>query len=180
MKLYEAGKSISRFSACLVATSLFMAPSAHAATQTDTFQVLLEIQKSCSVTAGSNIDLGDVVSTDTNIAASNTINVTCTKGTPYYIGLAPSLDNGGNDAGLGSMASTSGAGNADTVPYQLRQAAGLAGSIWGNTATDASAGNGVGATGTGAAKPHTVYATVASANFTADTYADTVTVTINY
>lgn len=127
-----------------------------------------------------DISLGPVYSTATNVAGNDTISVTCTKGTPYFIGLAPSVANGGNDSGLGAMASSSGGGNTDKVPYQLRSTAGAAGTIWGNTATTSSVGNGVTATGSGTAQSHTVYATVASANYTADTYKDTVTVTVNY
>ena len=172
---------IAKSSVCAAAIVMLLAPAAQAATATGTFQVLIEIQKSCSVTAGagSDINLGTVAST-ASAASNDTISVTCTKGTPYYIGLAPSVANGGNDSGLGSMASSTGATHGDKVPYQLRSAAGAAGTIWGNTATTSSAGNGVAATGTGAAQSHTVYATVASANYTADSYADTVTVTVNY
>ena len=160
-----------------------LSPAAHAATATATFQVQIEIQKSCSVTAGagSNIDLGTVASTATNSAGSNTISVNCTKSTPYFIGLAPSAGNGGTNSGSGAMASTGGvAGNTDKVAYQLRSTTGSSGTVWGNTATTTVVGNGVAGTGTGAAQTHTVYATVPTANYTADAYADTVTVTVNY
>ena len=182
MKLSRAAKSFAKCSVCTGAMVLFMAPAAHAATATGTFQVLVEIQKSCSVTAGagSNINVGAVASTATNSAGSNSISVNCTTGTPYFIGLAPSVANGGNNSGAGSMASTSGGGNTDKVPYQLRSTAGASGTIWGNTATTSTVGNGVAGTGTGAAQSHTVYATVASANYAADSYADTVTITVNY
>jgi spore coat protein U-like protein len=158
-------------------------PAAQAATATATFQVQIDIQKSCAVTAGagSNVNVGSVASTATNSAGSNTISVTCTKSTPYFIGLAPSAGNGGTNSGSGSMASTGGvAGNTDKVPYQLRSTAGTSGTVWGNTATSSTVGNGVAGTGTGAAQTHTVYATVPSANFTADAYADTDTVAVNY
>lgn len=183
MKLTRPVRMIVKGSVCAGAMLALMTPAAQAATATGTFQVLIEIQKSCSVTAGagSNINIGTVASTATNSAGNNTINVTCTKATPYYIGLAPSVANGGNNAGLGSMAGTGGVpGNSDKVPYQLRSTAGAAGTIWGNTATTSSVGNGVASSGTGSAQSHTVYATVASANYTADSYADTVTVTVNY
>ena len=157
--------------------------SATAATATGTFQVQIEIQKACAVTAGagSNVNVGAVASTASNSAGSNTISVTCTKSTPYFIGLAPSAGNGGTNSGSGSMAGTGGIpGNTDKVPYQLRSTAGAAGTVWGNTATTSTVGNGVAGTGNGAAQSHTVYATVPSANFAADSYSDTVTVTVNY
>jgi spore coat protein U-like protein len=158
-------------------------PAAQAATATGSFQVQIEIQKSCTVTAGSgsNIDLGTVASTATNSAGSNTISVNCTKSTPFFFGLAPSASNGGTNSGSGAMASTGGvAGNTDKVAYQLRSTAGASGTVWGNTATTSTVGNGVAGTGNGSAQSHTVYATVPSANYAADSYADTVTVTVNY
>ena len=161
----------------LALATAFVATSAHADTKTDTFDVRLTITKACTVTAGSgsDIDLGSHPAFDTNITGSNTITVKCSKTTPYYIGLAPSNS---NTAGAGSMAST-GTGT-DTVPYQLRSTSGMTGTIWGNTATASSVGNGVSGTGNGSDKTHTVYATVASANYTPDSYKDTVTVTVNY
>ena len=154
-----------------------VATPALADTATATFQVTMTIQKACTVTAGapSNIALGTHSATETDIAGNNTISVNCSKATPYYIGLAPS---NANTAGLGAMSGTG--ANVDKVGYQLRSTAGTSGTIWGNTATASSVGNGVAGTGTGASQSHTVYVTVPSANFTPDTYTDTVTVNVNY
>lgn len=171
----------------LLAATLFatggFALSASAATTTATFQVQIVIQKACSVTAGtaSNINLGTVASTATNVTGTNNISVTCSKTTPYYIGLAPSAANGGTTTGSGAM-STSDAlpGNTDKVPYQLSSTPGPSGTIWGNTATSTTVGNGVAGTGSGLAQSIPVYATTASANFTPDSYADTVTVNVNF
>lgn len=155
--------------------------SVHAANPaTATFQVLITITKACTVTAGSasNINLGSVAATAVNTTGSNTISVNCSKTTPYYVGLAPS---NANTAGAGTMVSTTApATNTDKVPYQLTSTAGAGGTIWGNTATSTAVGNGVAGTGTGLAQSLTVYATAASANFTPDSYADTVTVNVNY
>jgi spore coat protein U-like protein len=63
----------------------------------------------------------------------------------------------------------------DLVAYQLRQAAGMGGAVWGKDAT-----NDVNDTGTGNDKNHTIYATVASADAPAGSYQDLVTVTVNY
>ena len=144
---------------------------------TATFQVTMTIQKACTVTAGapSNIALGTVASTATNVAGNNTITVNCSKTTPYFIGLAPS---NANTAGLGAMSGTG--ANADKVGYQLRSTAGTSGTIWGNTATATAVGIGVAGTGTGANQTQTVYVTVPSANLTPDTYTDVVTVNVNY
>ena len=161
----------------LALVSAIAATPALADTASATFQVTMTIQKACTVTAGapSNIALGTVASTATNVAGNNTITVNCSKTTPYFIGLAPS---NADTAGLGAMSGTG--ANTDKVAYQLRSTAGASGTIWGNTATATSVGNGVAGTGTGANQTHTVYVTVPSANFTPDTYSDVVTVNVNY
>ena len=153
--------------ACLASTS------ADAQTATDTFQVLLTIEASCTVTAGtaSDIDLGTVPSTATDVSDSNTFTVNCSNTTPYFIGLEPS---NGDTGGAGLLTNA----GPDSVPYQLEQDA--AGTIWGNTATSTSVGNGVAGIGTGADEPFTVFATVPSANFAPGDYSDTVTINVNF
>lgn len=179
MKPTQSFRTIAKAGICAGAM-LILTPGAQAATATGTFDVRVQILSTCSVTAGagSTIDFGSVLSTasGTALEKSSAISVSCTKGTPYFIGLKPS---DGSAAGLGEMAPLTGE-NPDKVPYQLRSTAGASGAIWGNTATTGTVGNGVAGTGTGATQSHTVYATLASANYTADTYKDTVTVTVNY
>lgn len=168
----------------LLATAGFALPaSAATSPATATFQVLIVIQKACTVTAGagSNINLGTVASTATNITGTSNISVTCSKTTPYYIGLAPSAANGGTTTGSGAMSTADAlAGNTDKVPYQLSSTPGPSGTIWGNTATSTTVGNGVAGTGSGVAQSIPVYATAATANYTPDSYADTVTVNVNF
>lgn len=169
--------------AALIAGVSFATSVLAASPATATFQVLIVIQKACTVTAGaaSNINLGTVNATAVNTTGSNTISVLCSKTTPYFVGLAPSVANGGNTTGGGNMISTTNpVTNTDKVPYQLSSTAGPAGTPWGNTATSTSVGNGVAGTGTGAAQSLTVYATAPSADFTPDSYADTVTVNVNF
>lgn len=155
---------------------------AAAATSTATFQVKMTILKSCSVVAGtgSDIALGTVSSTAVNTNSTSNISVTCSKTTPYFIGLTPLVANGGTTAGAGNMISTTApTTNTDKVPYQLNSVS-ATGPVWGNTATATTVGNGVAGTGTGLAQTIPVFATAANANFTPDSYADTVTVTVNY
>ena len=169
--------------AVLVASGAAFTASAATSPATATFQVLITIQKACTVSAGpaSNINLGTVNSTATNTTGNSTISVTCSKTTPYFVGLAPSTVNGGNTTGGGNMISTTASTtNTDKVPYQLSSTAGPAGTPWGNTATSTTLGNGVGGTGNGSAQSLPVYATAPSANFTPDSYADTVTVNVNF
>lgn len=157
-------------------------PGAQAVTATGTFQVLITILKSCAVSAGagSNLNLGSVNAGAVNTSGSSTISVTCSKTTPYFIGLAPSTANGGTNTGSGSMSSVvNSSTNTDKVPYQLNQTS-ATGPVWGNTATSTTVGNGVAGTGTGLPQSYTVYATAPGSNFTPDNYADTVTVNVNY
>ena len=167
-----------------IAASLASASAvAVAATATTSFDVKLTVLKACSVVAGatSDIDFGSQDPTATNLQNSNTISVTCSKKTPYTIGLTP-----GNNSttGAGVMAAQNVApvtGNSDSVAYQLRSTAGLTGTVWGDTNTDgATVGNGVSGTGNGAAQSHTVYATVPTMNVTPDAYKDNVKVTVRY
>ena len=151
--------------------------AAMAATSGGSFQVLITVAKACSVTAGnaSNINFGTVDSSVTGLVASSNISVTCSKTTPYNVGLMPSNT---NTVGAGVMKSPVLA-NTDTVAYQLRSVS-ATGPVWGNTATPTAVGNGVAGTGTGVAQVIPVFATVANANVTPDSYSDTVTVTVNY
>lgn len=171
------------FKKTLLAVAAFaFVGAASAATSTATFQVKMTITKSCNVVAGSgsDINLGSVASSAINTSGTNNISVTCSKTTPYFIGLTPSTANGGNTTGAGNMISTTApAANTDKVPYQLTSVS-AAGPVWGNTATATTVGNGVTGTGNGLAQTIPVFATAASANFTPDSYADTVTVTVNY
>ena len=142
------------------------------------FTVSAAVVKQCQVTAGaaSNINLGSVPSTQTNITGNKSISVSCTSTTPYYIGLSPNST--ASTTGAGTMSGTI-SGNTDKVPYQLYSNAGPS-SVWGNTATSTSVGNGVAGTGTGSAQSIPVYAKAPSANYTPDSYSDTVTVNVNY
>ncbi|MDQ0572827.1 spore coat protein U-like protein [Variovorax paradoxus] len=150
--------------------------AAFAATTTSTFQVLITVNKACSVVAGtaSNIDFGSVNSSATALSASSNINVTCSKSTPYNVGLLPS-NNSTTGAGVMSPA----VAGPDTVAYQLRSVS-ATGPVWGSTATATAVGNGVAGTGTGVAQTIPVFATVANANVTPGAYLDTVTVQVNY
>lgn len=166
--------------ASLAALGTFAA-SANAATPstaTATFQVLMTIQKACSVTAGnaSNISLGTVAATATPNNGNSSISVTCSKTTPYNIGLLPSSANGGTANGTGNMiSSTAPSTNTDKVPYTLYSNSGNT-TVWGNNIGT----NTVASTGTGAAQSFNVYAQNTNANFTPDSYVDTVGVTVTY
>ena len=142
------------------------------------FTVTANIAAQCKIKGTlADIDFGTQSGTATNLQGSTALTVQCTRTTPYYIGLLPG---NGNTAGAGLMYGQAPLTAADTVAYQLRSTAGMSGTIWGNTATSISVGNGVAGTGTGSDQNHTIYATLASANAAAGNYQDTVTVTVNY
>ncbi|WP_171996357.1 spore coat U domain-containing protein [Psychrobacter sp. DAB_AL43B] len=142
------------------------------------FKVQAAVLPSCTITATSNVNLGPRSASETNITGSNSsaITVNCTNGGSYYIGLKPS-NNDQNGEGVMSGLTT---GNTDKVPYQLRSTSGIAGKVWGNTATSTAVGNGVADFGTGSNKTHEVFVTVPNADFKPDNYSDTVTIHVNY
>lgn len=140
------------------------------------FSVTATATKKCNITAPQNIDFGTVGSLATNLQGQTSLGITCTRDTPYKIGLMPSNR---NVNGAGEMAAKK-AGNTDRVPYQLRSQAGMNGKIWGNTATSQAVGNGVGGTGTGMQQKHNIYATVDSADYRAGDYQDKVIINVHY
>lgn len=145
-----------------------------------TFQVKMTITSACAVTtAPGTINLGTAVASTTAVTnnSSTQFGVTCSKGTPFYVGLAPS---NANTAGAGVMSGTG--SNTDKVPYTLYQDSAFK-TPWGNTATSTSVGNGESGTGLGMGSESpkfTVYAQAVNSNFTPDNYTDTVTVNVNY
>ncbi|WP_252145783.1 Csu type fimbrial protein [Yokenella regensburgei] len=134
------------------------------------FNVTATVVKQCNVSYANNVSFGSVTASQSNITSFNTLGVACTSNTPYTIGLVPSNS---NTAGSGAMKGTG--SNTDTVPYQLSSTAGPSGTVWGNTAQNTVAG-----TGTGSTVAYTVYGTVPSANYTPDSYSDTVTINVTY
>lgn len=147
---------------------------AWADTKTTTFNVLLTITKACNfTTAASDVDFGSQLSTATDVLNLGNLRVTCTKGTPYTIGL--SAGNGtGSTITTRKMKAVTG-GNTDEVPYALYRESGRT-SNWGNTdGTDTVPGS-----GTGLEVTIPVYGKVPSANFPADNYKDVITATVTY
>ncbi|ELX8378954.1 spore coat U domain-containing protein [Providencia vermicola] len=164
----------------LIGLAFVSSPFYGANLATTSFQVLMTVTSTCQISVGSNINLGSVTSNTTNLSSSNILSVTCSKNTPFNIGLAPSLANKGTDEGSGYLAPlTNPTGNTDRIPYQLKQTS-ATGTNWGNTTTLFDEGNGVSGTGNGETQTFTVYAVVTNANFTPDTYSDVVTVNVNY
>ncbi len=159
----------------LLATAMIAAgtSTAFAATSTQTFNVKIEITSVCEIATATDVDFGSVDSNASNVLAASSLNVKCTKGTPYDIGL---------DAGssVGATVATrkmkhSNVAITDLVPYSLYSDAGRT-LNWGDTvSTDTVHG-----TGTGAVVAVPVYGEVLDANFSAGTYNDVVTATVTW
>lgn len=138
------------------------------------FAVTANVAKSCMVTADT-LDFGSVdgFASSTNIDATTTIRVTCSKPTPYTVALVPL--NISSTTGSSAMKGLS-AGNTDTVPYRLYRNAGRD-QPWGSeVGTNTLAG-----TGDGLTQSLTVYGRVPGLpNVQPDNYRDTVTVNVAY
>jgi spore coat protein U-like protein len=155
------------------------APGSCSGTQSTTvffpFNVTATIQKNCTVTAN-NLSLGSVAAGTTPSSGNSTLGVTCSFTTPYNVGLSPLNVSSTNGAGTMKGTGT----NTDTVKYQLYSNSGLS-TVWGNTATPTSTGNGVAGTGSGVAQTLTVYAKATSTtDVLPDNYSDTVQIIVNY
>lgn len=159
----------------LLALSIVCATSvAWADTKTTTFAVLLTITKACNfTTAASDVNFGPQASTATNVQNLGNLYVTCTRNTPYDIGLSAGTGTGATVSARAMKGLTG--GNTDEVPYALYRESARS-SNWGATVgTDTVAG-----VGNGLEQIVPVYGTVPSANFRADSYRDVITATVTY
>ncbi len=155
--------------AVLGVLALGFAPvSASAATATANIQVTASIAATCSISA-TGMPFG--VYSGAAITATSTLTVTCTNTTPYTVGL-----NAGTSGGTVSTRKMKGTG-ANVLPYSLFSDNSRT-INWGNTpGTDTPAS----AQGNGSAQTLTVYGQIPASQYLAiDTYADTITATVNY
>lgn len=174
-------KKKARLIAAAVAAVAGMSLNASANDSTTTFTVTLIVQKTCNVNTLTNVNLGTVNAGVAPAVASGTFSVACSNTTPYYIGLAPQST--ASTTGAGNMAGQAVGNTGTLIAYQLYQN-NTGTTVWGNTATTTTVGNGESGTGAGVTTPttFTVYAGVAAAatNVVPDTYKDTVTVNVNF
>ncbi|WP_159980125.1 MULTISPECIES: spore coat U domain-containing protein [unclassified Novosphingobium] len=155
----------------VLAAGFTLAPQAAlAATATDTIAVTATVQATCTVVA-SPLAFGTYNPISTaNVDASTTLNVTCTQGTAYNVGLSA----GGGTGATTTVRKLTSSGH--TLNYALYQDTTRA-TNWGNTiGTDTVTGT-AGTTATA----YTVYGRIpGSQNTTAGAYTDSVTVTVTY
>ena len=162
--------SLAALSAAMIGAPL----ASQAATDTATFDVLLTLIGSCTVTQADNMDFGSQTEAAINagsIGSTSTVGITCSNQTAYTVGLS-----GSN----GSRNMTS--ANGSSVAYELFQPDGT--TPWDNTNT-------VGASGNSAQQDYTVNGNIPAQSMTlnaADTpdgntgvsLSDTVTVTVTF
>lgn len=143
-----------------------------AATDSTSFNVKLTVTSTCDISTvpATDIEFGSHSSTSTNLDTTGALTVNCTNGTPYTIGLNDGIH---DSSGVRRMAGQDANNTGVYVPYQLYTDSGRT-AVW-NSDTST-----YGGTGSGSNQAVTIYARVASANFTAGDYLDTVTATITY
>jgi spore coat protein U-like protein len=151
------------FSACL-------AGAAHASTASTTFQVSATVNNACSVSANA-LSFGTYNPlSGLGLTLSGGVNVTCTLGSAFEIGL-----NAGTATGA-TVTTRQMASGSNLLSYALYRD--VAHTLnWGNTPnTDTLNG-----TGTGITVTYPVYGSLpASQSVPSGTYTDTITVTVNY
>lgn len=143
--------------------------SAHAATNSTTFQVSAQVQATCDISA-SALNFG----TYTGAATSNnsTLTVQCTNSTEYTV----ALDKGVNGAAVGTREMKD-SSSGDTLNYQLYTDNTYT-TVWGDGTSSSGTQSG---TGDGSNQTLTVYGKLPAGQFkTPGTYSDTITATITY
>ena len=151
-------------SSTFLVVSAFASFSSHATSPvTNQFNVKIKVNESCKIDTTSDVNFADIDrSTSVNQTAQGKVNVTCTIGTPYTVGLA----------GSGKMSNTSDA--ASSIAYNLFQDTGYTKS-WDNSQSLNTQ------TGSGTSQQLDVYAKLTSStNVKAGNYQDRVTATVTY
>ena len=164
---------------CWAPIGQVLAQSAEAsAPRTDSFEVLIAIQATCTVVAADDIDFGTQFSTPGQIDQTGNINVWCTRGTEFQLG----LDGGTTNRDVKNRGMTNlptGGDAAVKIPYTLSYDS-FGGANWGNSSGTWFIGTGAGL-GDGDVVRVPVYARATlSGQEPAGTYSDTVTATLTY
>ena len=153
--------------ACAVAI-MAVAPVRAAVPVTASFTAQITIIDDCDIVSAGNMNFGTAGVLAAAVDATSTLSVQCTASTAYNIGL---------DAGVtGTIATRQMENGGAVVNYMMYSDSGRT-SNWGETiGTDT-----VSATGNGLAQTHTIYGRVpAQSTPAANTYTDTVTVTVTF
>ena|SRR5579862_82383 len=160
--------------ATMAAAALAVAGTASAATATTSFGVSATVLKTCSV-AANPLGFGNYTPSAGALTANTTVNVKCTKTTPFTVTL-----NGGTTTG-GTISQRLMTNGTDNLQYNLYTTAGFA-TLFGDGTT------GVGMPGTGAGLATAVAVTVygnlpdnaVNQAVSTGAYSDTINVTVTY
>jgi spore coat protein U domain-containing protein, fimbrial subunit CupE1/2/3/6 len=149
---------------------------AQAGTATTTFQVTATVVNSCVINSASTLAFGNYdVNAVAAITGTSTINVNCTKGDAYTI----ALNYGANGGSASNRIMVSGTNN---LNYNLFTDSGYT-KVWNSSCgagNNCDGGTGAGP-GAGNQQSYTVYGQIAAGqNVPAGSYADTITITVNF
>ncbi|MGY1409396.1 MULTISPECIES: Csu type fimbrial protein [unclassified Luteimonas] len=157
-----------RLLAIPLAALMFHASAQTTEAPTQAFNVTIDVTRVCLLDAASDISFGTVSPMAGSPATTGSIQVRCSTGTDYAVG----LDQGRNWTDVRNMAS-----DPDLIPYTLSSDAGHA-SAWGNEEGSWVTGVGQGLAA-GQATQHQVHARATlTGNEPPGTYSDTVTATL--
>lgn len=158
-------------SLALVCGLTMVASVAHSASPTTgSFDVTITIEEDCQLVSGPTLNFGTHGALSANVDQTTTIQVQCTAGTTYDIGLSA----GANSADVAARRMIG--SDTDTVTYSLFQGS-CCSTVWGDTVGVDT----VNATATGSAQDFSVYGRVpVQTTPPPDTYNDTVTVTMTF
>jgi spore coat protein U-like protein len=152
---------------------VFAGSFSSASTSTNTFTVSATVSAACVIGTNNLAFPSYSPTSSSNTDGSTTLNVTCTNGTAYTVGL---------DAGTGSGSTIetrkmTGASAGSSLAYSLYSNSNRT-SVWGSTVGT----NTVAGTGSGAAQSLTVYGRIPAnqTSVAATTYNDTITVTVTF
>lgn len=153
----------------VAAMGVAFANSALAATDTASFTVTATVADSCLVSA-TDMDFGSYDPNGAEVTAQSEIDAKCTNGTTYTI----KLSDGSGTATAGVTRAMTGGTHAGNLGYELYSDSGR-NTIWNETTT-------VSGTGVLAGSViHNVYGKLPAGQFVqADSYEDTITVTLDY
>ncbi|WP_341886775.1 spore coat U domain-containing protein [Variovorax sp. YR752] len=158
-----------------VGALLILAPSALAVTTTTTFQVTATVLKACLMSTPATLAFGSYDPSAASLNGTTSLNVTCTFGTPYSIGLSAGNGSGATVASRVMTSTSSAAGN-NTLGYSLFKDSGHL-TNWDNSVA------GTGYVGSGLPQTQTIYGQIPTGQYAAapaTDYTDTITVSLTY
>jgi len=149
------------------------------AAATTTFQVSATVVKNCTVAANA-LSFGTYTPGGGAIKVSSTLNVNCTKTTPFTVALNAGTTTG--DAFTQRLLQNQTTGDADTLQYNLYTSNTYA-TVWGDGTGSTATVSGTG-TGIATSVAETVYGqlvdSTANQNVSPGSYTDTITVTVSF